>query len=164
MNLTAQATAIADACSPAEPKPIRDYSRLSYTEIGLALKLREDGLTQTQIAQRLGCSQPTISTLLSELSDTRQIARLKLNNGAVKLAERVLAQADVDQSLEVLDRLEVATKRQADSGRGNQVNIVIGMPGQAAGPDPVIAISPAPSPLVSDDLHRLTDDQQARGV
>jgi hypothetical protein len=41
----------------------------------------------------------------------------------------------VDQALEVLDRLDVLPKRRTESG-GHAVNIIIGMPGHPAGPDP----------------------------
>ena len=50
--------------------------------------------------------------------------------------ERVLRDSDVNQALEVLDRTEALPRRQVDSGAGTRVNILIGMPGRPAGPDP----------------------------
>jgi predicted transcriptional regulator len=148
MKKSALAKTVSDPLT-APAKPIPDYSRLSYSEIALAVKLREDGLTQDQIAQRLGCSQPTICQLLKEFSDTRPLAKLKANNLALKLLQRVEQQANVEESLEVLDRTGVIEKRQVDTGRGGNVNIVIGMPGAAAGPDPLSPVVTRELPLKS---------------
>ena len=35
------------------------YDRMTPGDLGLMLRLRKQGLTQVEIAQRLGCSQPT---------------------------------------------------------------------------------------------------------
>ena len=136
-----------------KPKPVRLRKHLTYPEIGLAIKLRDEGLTQEQIAQRLDRDQTTISDVLLNFTDTRPIAQLKLRNSAVRFAERVIQRADVDQSLEMLDRLEVVPRRQVDHSKANQVNIVIGMPGKPVGPDL--------SPSVTVDLHRITDDNSS---
>ena len=122
------------------PKPIPDYSRLSYTETGLVLKLSLEGLTQTQIAQRLDCSQSTVSDVLRAYQDTRELATAKLRNGSLKLAERVLSDADVDQSIDVLERIQVLEPKQSQSGTAG-VQILIGMPAAAAGLDPILLVS-----------------------
>lgn len=118
------------------------YKRLTQTQEALIVNLSRDGFTQTQIAQQIGCSQPAVSDVLRAFEDTRDLARLKLRNAAQRLAERVIINADVDQSLEVLDRLEVAPKRQIDSSR-DRVTILIGMPNHPAGPNP-FDVSPQP--------------------
>jgi len=121
-------------------KPIPDFSRLSMADEALILKLHDDGRPQTSIADMVGCSQSTVSLVLRTFADTRLEAKRVLANGARKLAERVVNDSDVDQALEVLDRLDVAPKRQQSASGG--VNILIGMPGQAIGPD--ITLSPVP--------------------
>ena len=117
-----------------------DLSKLTHGEIILALRLHQDGLTQTEIAHRLACHRSTICRLLADYADTRELAKHKMQHGALKLAERVIAEADVEQSLEVLDRLEVAPKRQTDTSRSG-VQILIGMPGSPAGPDPLLVVN-----------------------
>ncbi len=131
-------TAIATAA-----KPIPDFSRLTLAEESLILQLANEGKSQTAIAQVLGCSQPTVSRVIHAFTDTREHAKRILHNGAAKLATKVVDASDVDQALEVLDRLDVAPKRVAAAGAG--VNILIGMPGQAIGPD-VIVLPQAQNP------------------
>ena len=140
--LTAQAEQIADAYLP--EKRIPDRSHLTRAEDVLILKLHAEGKSQVDIAAVIGCSQPTVSRTLAEYEDTSILAKYRVRNSALKLVDRVIADADVDQSLEVLDRIGVLEKRNVDSGRAGQVNIVIGMPGQPAGPDVTIDVSPLP--------------------
>lgn len=150
----AKAEAVADAYLPKtsdSDKPIPDYSRLTYTEIALALKLREEGFTQVAIAERLQCSQPSLSELFSKFSDTRAIAKLRANNRALKLvdaaldgAERAAKDGKPEAALEVLDRVDVLAKRQVDSSRGSAVQVVVNMPGQHAITADMIDVSPAP--------------------
>lgn len=128
-------------------KPIPDYSRLSRADEALILKLAEDGRTQTEIAQLIGCSQPTVSDILRDFGDTRILARKRTHNRALDVANAAIEGSIIaandgkpEAALELLDRLEVAPKRQVDSGKGTQVLIQIGMPGQPAGPDPVIDV------------------------
>ncbi len=124
-------------------KPIRDYSRLTPADVALILKLADDGRTQTYIAQQIGCHQSSVSDVLATFTDTREAAKRLAHNAAEKLTKRVIDDANVDQSLEVLDRIGVIEKRQMDGGRGGSVNIVIGLPGAPAGPDPVITVEPS---------------------
>ena len=122
-------------------KPIPDFSRLSYADTALLLKLADDGRTQMEIATVIGCSQPTVSQVLSRFGDTRDLAKKRMNSAALKLVDRVIEDADVDQSLEVLDRIGVAEKRLQPTGADTKIAIVIGMPGQAVGPDPLLTVS-----------------------
>jgi transposase-like protein len=126
-----KAEAIADSFSEKPAQPIRDYSRLSRTEVGLILKLSEAGKTQVEIAQTIGCNQSTVSHWLNEFADSRETAKHVLRSGAEKLAERIVKQADVEQALEVLDRLDVAPKKR-DTHLGNAIQIVVNTPGQTS--------------------------------
>lgn len=77
------------------PKPIRgDYTRLSYADIALVLKLSADGKTQTFIAHQIGCSQPTVSKVLHDFSDTTHIARQRANNLSLKAVQKLEASMD----------------------------------------------------------------------
>ena len=130
----------------APPKPIRDYSRLSRTEESLILQLHAEGKTQVAIAQVLGCSQPTVSAVLKAYSDTKFLAKRVLDNSAIALAERVVKHANVAESLDVLERIDVIAPKKQDAGRSGQVTIVIGMPGQPAGPEPIVSTDSVLSP------------------
>jgi predicted transcriptional regulator len=108
-------------------------------------------MTQTKIAQLIGCSQPTISYVLSEFQDTRHLARAILHRDAHKFAQRIVDDANVEESLEVLDRLDVAAKRQ--ESKGHTISIVVAMPGQGQMRPPaidLIALSPSQKQLGSE--------------
>lgn len=138
-QLQSQAEAIANRYSnriPAEDKPsaIRDAKVLS---------LDKQGFTQTEIAQKLGVSQATISRILDRYVDTRELARLRLHNSAAALADRVIQEADVEQSLEVLDRIDVVAKRQGEGRNTGGVQVLILQAGQTQLSPPVIDLSPS---------------------
>lgn len=120
------------------------YTRVSREKEGAILKLAALGKNQVEIAEIIGVSQATVSRTLSELADTRDHAKAILNKSAHTLAERVIKQANVAESLDVLERIEVIAPKKQDSNRSAGVTIVIGMPNQPAGPDPVIDLSPVP--------------------
>lgn len=79
-----------------------------------------------------------LTAVIDPIDDAKNILR----EGSPALAKRIVEQADVEESLEVLDRLGVAEKRLNDSSRNVGVNIYLGQPGSAAGPAPVIDLSP----------------------
>jgi predicted transcriptional regulator len=106
------------------------------------LTLDKQGQTQTAIAQQLGISQATVSRVLDKYIDTRELAKLRLHNSAATLAERVINEADVEQSLEVLDRIDVVVKRQGEGRNTGGVQVVVMMPGQGQLDPPVIDLSP----------------------
>lgn len=143
-GLQRQAEAIADTF-PDPAKRIPDHSRLSRTEEILILQLHAEGKTQTAIAQVIGCSQPTVSRVVNDYTDSRVLAKAVLHKNAQALAERVVKHANVEEALEVLERIEVVAPKRQEQRAGN-VSIVIGMPGQAAGVAPVIDVSASLSP------------------
>lgn len=94
--------------------------------------------------------QPSTTSLPHAEPDSKEAAKHLLAARALAFAQRVVEHADVDQSLEVLDRLEVAPRRQADVSRASSVQIVIGMPGQPIGSQPVFDVvtsTPAALPM-----------------
>lgn len=123
---------------------IRDYARLTREDIACIRSLNKAGKTQVEIAQIIGCSQPTVSKWLEVVNDPLDDAKHILREGSPELAKRILKDADVEESLEVLDRLGVAEKRNTDSNRAGTVQVIIGMPGSSAGPAPLIDLSPLP--------------------
>ena len=134
----------------AAAKPIPDYSRLSRADEALILKLAHDGRQQTDIAQLVGCSQGTVSNVLTAFTDTRPLARLTLNSNAQRLAKRVIEKANVEESLEVLERIEVLPPKQ-ESGHNNlAMQVIVNMPGQTRSEPPVLDLSPVPRNELTD--------------
>lgn len=126
-------------------KPIRDFSRLTPADIALILKLDDDERTQTFIAEQIGCSQSTVSDVLLQFIDTRDIAKRKARNAAAKVFDATLAgtlrsakKGKPEAGYEFLDRIGVLEKRHPEANKGGNVNIVFGNPGQPAGPEPVL--------------------------
>ena len=147
-GLRQQAEAIANTYSrriPPEDKPndVRDAKVLS---------LDKQGFTQTEIAQKLGVSQATISRILDRYVDTRELAKLRLHNSAASLAERVIQDADVEQSLEVLDRIDVVVKRQGEGRNTGGVQVLVLQQGQGQLVPPVIDITPSLSPVPRNEI------------
>jgi hypothetical protein len=135
-----------------------------------------DGLNISQLAERFGRTRETVGGILKgeDFEQIRQqvqaelvaVARASLAGGVSKAAAAWLRSLDVaadrgdhkpSQALllhtKVIDPI-------SDEGRGPQVQIVIGMPGSPAGPDPILVSArdgpghliidvPSPAPALS---------------
>lgn len=107
---------------------------LSYEQLSMVIKLSVAGKTQVEIADIIGCTQPTISRVLSEFTDTTGIAKIRLKGAAELMAERVIqasgvaaSRGDASPALEVLDRIDALPKRQTGSKEGGtKVVVVVG--------------------------------------
>lgn len=90
-------------------------------------KCAQAGLTQTEIAKQFGVHQSTVSKALNRLESTIDEAGMYARSKAADLAEKAIRNCDVDQALEILDRLQVdgLTKREKASGAPS-VAIVVG--------------------------------------
>lgn len=108
-------------------QPIRDYSRLTRAEHAAILKLRDLGKTQVEIAQVIGCSQPTVSDTLREFEDTRLLAGHILRAGASHLATTVVKTTHAGTALEALRDMQVSEKRAPDQGKSGGVQVFIGV-------------------------------------
>lgn len=107
-------------------KPIvRVSGSFTPMEVQIAMNLRAQNYTFRQIAERMGRSHEGVRHVLNEWASTVDLAKVTLRKGAVTLAERVIKDANVEQSLEALDRLEVLPKR--DKGTDNRVQVVLGI-------------------------------------
>lgn len=105
---------------------------LTNAELRLMLQMRDEGMTQTEIAKRLNCSQCTISRLLAEWMDTTYTAKAVLKRDMTKLAERLVNTASNEEILEIFDREDVSTKKRKDAEVAPGVNVCIGikLPGE----------------------------------
>lgn len=113
-----------------DAKPLVDYSRLTYAETALLLKLADDGKTQTFIAQQLGCSQTTVSMILRTFADSTDIAKRKARNLSLKavhkLEESMEAAVEKGTSGPMDSILKIAGVMGDDSS-GPRVIVQIGM-------------------------------------
>lgn len=65
------------------------YRRLTDTDRVLILKYAKDGLTQVEIAQRLGCDQSSVSRWLTMCEDTTAQASQYLRGQALHMARKI---------------------------------------------------------------------------
>ena len=106
---------------------------LSYEQVSLMLKLSSvEQKTQVEIAEIMGVSQPCVSRILTQFSDTTGIAKARLKGAAELMAERVIvasevaaARGDASPALEVLDRIDALPKRVSGSTGGSAKVIVV---------------------------------------
>lgn len=116
-----------DAVKKERPKSMTVEEKLAALEMG-----RLNWPVQI-IAARLERSEKTIIAFLREYKPTLDLARAAFEAKAEKLAYRTINHADVDQSLEIMDRLGVLKKTQKDAGGAqNNFQVIVGMPGNTA--------------------------------
>ena len=146
--------------TPHSPDPrITEYTFLTDDKKALIYHLAQAQHSQGDISRIVGCTQATVCRWLSRLHSTVPVAKARLQNSALAVTEAAIEgsilQARIGQpesALEVLDRTEVLPKRQTETGRGSQVNIVIGMPGKPISDELAIDVSKALSPETSNEL------------
>lgn len=80
------------------------------------------------IAQAVNRPVDTIRKFMWKYRSTLQSARMRLEAGAETLAGRVVEQANVTESLEVLDRLDVLSKKRDKAAPVSSFSLIIGNP------------------------------------
>jgi predicted transcriptional regulator len=125
-----------------EPPPNKGVRHLTIAQLGRVLELNAEGHSQAKIGQMLGCSQQTISDALRRLGgDTTRLAthhaKAKAYAAARRLA-RITAEGKDEHAIKAAGKLlEVAGV--TDNGKSKQdigIQVIVGMPGKPAGPDP----------------------------
>jgi DNA-binding MarR family transcriptional regulator len=111
--------------------------RLTMKAMSLIMSLADAGKTQTEIAQVVGCSIPTVSRTLDNLTDNRALARRQLEAAAPQLVKTIKQSKDAATALRALGKLDVVREDGPQSTAN--IAIVIGQPGQPLMP-PSIAI------------------------
>ncbi len=96
------------------------------------LEMYQEESDTTLIAQKFNRSPEAIRKFLWRYKDTSQIARQRIQGGAHDLAERIVEQANVDQALEVMDRLGVLEKKRDKAAPQSSFTLVMGNFGEAA--------------------------------
>lgn len=83
------------------------------------------------VAVKLNRSPDAVRKYLWRYRSTTKAARLTLEGGAERLANRILKDANVEESLEIMDRLEVLEKKRDKAAPTSSFSLIIGMPGHA---------------------------------
>jgi DNA-binding transcriptional regulator YiaG len=157
--LPSQAEAIVDsqaiakwAEKQAKPAHTPKYDRLTRTDISLLLKYKREGLSQTEIAQRLGCTQGTVSKWLNNLTDTKEPAKEYLAGAALRMAQNIVNKGLARDHIQALNGLGVLN--QQDTGK---LSIVInGL--HLHGTGSTEPLSPPGTVVDSEVIHSLSGD------
>jgi predicted transcriptional regulator len=126
-------------------KPVK---RLTDIDRAFALRYQAEGLTQVEIAKRLGCDQGTVSRWLSQCTDTSTEAGTYFRGQALTLAQKIVKDGRPSDHVKVLEGIEVLKQQQVTP----IVNVLVGMPGQAV---------PVPSLPTFDATFSVEPDNQA---
>ena len=108
MDSQAIATEVAaPACKPA-------YRRLTNADRAYILKLRDQKFTQAEIAQRIGCTQQTVSDWLRQCQDTTSEASTYLRGSALNMARKIVSKGKASDLVATLKGINVLenTERQ----------------------------------------------------
>lgn len=113
---------------------------LDATDIALILALKEKEATNKEIAQAINVGPDTVAHVLRDFADTRPLAKAYLKSKADQLAKDAVDASHIaagvgkaEASLELLDRLDIAPKRQ-ESVDTNRTLIIVGSANQTALP------------------------------
>lgn len=107
-----------------KPKPWTMAEKIEAVDLYAELK------DTAQVAVKLGRSEESVAKLVRAYQSTTKAARMVMEAGAAKLAANVVKNANVEESLEVLDRLNVINKHR-DKGGSTPTHslLIVGMPG-----------------------------------
>ena len=113
------------------------YSRLTVDDVSLILRYHGDGLSQTEIAQRLGKHQTSIGRVIRKLgSDSSDIAKALFRARAYRSAVRVTRIAEKGRPEDALKAAKVVLAAsgviEGVSAINLGVQVIIGTPQQAA--------------------------------
>lgn len=136
LELTSVTQEELDSVKKAAPKYLSTEEKLAI------LEMHSRRYATEVIASRLARSPETIRKFLSDYKPTTTLARAYFESNAEKLAARIVKHADIDQSLEIMDRLDVLNaKRKDTSNTQTQFNVIVGVPGNSQTPSSI----PVPS-------------------
>jgi hypothetical protein len=125
--------------------PREPGERLRPEDEARILELAAAGVTQMEIAAQIGCHQSTVSRTIAVYADTRGLARKFLEAKAIDVARDLVAAAKdrPAQALKLLGKLDVVRDETVGGSDAVQVNVIVGQPGQPAGPDPITVTTEA---------------------
>lgn len=133
-----------------EIKKLGKQGALTMDEKLGILEMYQNETDTNIIAQKFNRTPDAIRKFLWRYADTSKIARARLQGGAETLADRIVEQANVDQALEVMDRLDILSKKREKAAPASSFNLIIGIPA-ASGASRGQAAIPVPSQKQIDD-------------
>ena len=112
---------------------------LTGEEKALIVELKSLGMSRRKIAQTLKRDVHHIGQFLKRYTPATRLSRMYFEANADVLAKRIVKHANVTESLEVMDRLDILAKKQREGAAapGPSFQVFVGMPGQG---------TPVPSP------------------
>jgi predicted XRE-type DNA-binding protein len=109
-----------------ETRRPRGVRTLTYRQVlHIAQYLEEGKLSQAEIARNFNINQSTVCRIGQEYRDTRDAAKLVARREAKTMMTNLMATANNDAQLEVLDRLDVLPKKPKE-GSGTKLHINVG--------------------------------------
>ena len=108
------------------PQPIPDYGRLTNDERHRIRLMAAANMTQTQMAQEIGCSQSTVCQWLKVSYNPVETATDKVRQALPELADRYIAKARPQDIIETFRDFGVQTKKAPDGGKSGGVTVIVG--------------------------------------
>ena len=111
------------ACKP-------KYRRLTSADHAYILKLRDQKLTQAEIAQRIGCTQQAVSDWLRQCQDSTAEATLYLKGRALSMAKNIVSKGLARDHIQALKGIKVLEDDNSQKGIHLTINgiALVGMP------------------------------------
>lgn len=119
----------------------KQRGKLTAADVATMIHAKKRGANNAEIARVINVKPATVAKCLEEFDDNRPLAKAKLKHHAVKFVDdAILASSnaadrgDATPALELLDRLDIATKR-INADTGAKVMVVVGSSNPASLPD-----------------------------
>lgn len=112
---------IAPVAQDPDPPVPSDVKRFTTLDIAWMVKLRDEGHTLAQIAQRLDCSTSAVHKHLSLFTDRRDLARQYLEGSSLRMARNVVRKGRASDHVATLKGIGVLAP-----DASAQVAVVIG--------------------------------------
>lgn len=97
------------------------------------------------IAQKYNRSPEAIRKFIWRYASTTDLAKKRISAGAEELADRIVEMSNVDQALEVMDRLGVLEKKRDKHAPATSFTLVVGMPVVAKSGQKALDAVPVPT-------------------
>jgi hypothetical protein len=136
------------------------YKRLTDTDRILITRLHKQGLSQVEIAQRLGCDQSSVSRWLSACQDSTTEATAYLRGQSLRMARHIVEKGRAADQVQVLKGFTVIPQDQQPA-HGPQIVINgfvlsgLGLSSQGETQGPVVE-GQVLSPPLTEDMHSLS--------
>jgi len=108
----------------------RTGPHLDQDEIAQIVAYNAEGMSQRNIARLVGRSRTSVQAVLNRVKSTVLTATAVLQAGALTMAERIVADANVDQCIDVLRDEQIGALlgvRKQTTPASQQVSILVGM-------------------------------------